>query len=54
MATARLGSMRNVGEQPAQTVMRADSLLQVHVDAEGCLFARRVKGIVVQKCLPAN
>ena len=30
MATARLGSMRNVGEQPAQTVMRADSLLQVH------------------------
>ena len=23
-------------------------------DAEGCLFARRVKGIVVQKCLPAN
>ena len=29
MATAGLGSMRNVAEQPAQTIMRADGLQQV-------------------------
>ena len=49
MATAGLGSMRNVAEQPTQTVMRADGLQQVLGGCKGCLFARRVKGTVVNQ-----